>query len=126
MNSSGKTSYAVSLAALLTLIGALAVAAVPASADHQQAAASAVRGVTVGDSFFSPSSLSIARNDTVRFRWNGTSRRHNVSVRTGPVKFNSQTRRGSYNYTHKFTRRGTYSLYCTIHPNTMKATVRVR
>lgn len=126
MNSLRKTSFAASLAALSALIAALAFAAVPAAADRQQAAATAVKNVTVGDSFYSPSSISIKRNDSVRFRWNGTSRRHNVTVRTGPARFSSATRRGSYNFTRKFTRKGTYKLYCTLHPNTMKATVRVR
>ncbi|MBJ7459725.1 MAG: cupredoxin domain-containing protein [Thermoleophilaceae bacterium] len=126
MNSLRKTSFAASLAALFALIAALAIAAVPAAADRQQATATAVKNVTVGDNFYSPSSLSIKRNDSVRFRWNGTSRRHNVTVRTGPVGFSSATRRGSYGYTQKFTRKGTYKLYCTLHPNTMKATVSVR
>jgi plastocyanin len=126
MNSSRKTSFAASFAAFLALITALAIAAVPAAADRQQASATAVKNVTVGDSFYSPSSISIKRNDSVRFRWNGTSRRHNVTVRTGPARFSSATRSGSYNFTRKFTSKGTYKLYCTLHPNTMKATVSVR
>lgn len=126
MNSLRKTSFAASLAALFALIAALAFAAMPAAAERPQAGAAAVKNVTVGDSFYSPSSISIKRNDSVRFRWNGTSRRHNVTVRSGPARFSSATRRGSYSFTRKFTSKGTYKLYCTLHPNTMKATVRVR
>lgn len=122
MNSPRKTSFSAALA----LVAALAIAAVPASAERQQAGAAATKNVTVGDNFFSPSSVSIKRNDSVRFRWNGTSRRHNVSVRSGPVKFKSKTKRGSYTYTRKFGTKGTYKLYCTLHPDSMKATVRVR
>ena len=49
---------------------------------------------------------------------------HNVTVKSGPAKFDSRNQlRGSY--THRFTVRGTYHLYCTLHPD-MTMTVVVR
>lgn len=115
-----------SLLAAVALVAALALAAVPASAERDRANVAATKSITVGDNFFSPTSRSIKRNDSIRFSWNGTSKRHNVTVRSGPVKFKSKTRRGSYSYTRKFGTKGTYRLYCTLHPDSMKATAKVR
>ena len=57
---------------------------------------------------------------TWRFQDSAT---HNVTVRRGPAKFHSKDiRRGSYSRT--LTRRGTYKLVCSIHPN-MRETIRV-
>ncbi len=39
---------------------------------------------------------------------------HNVTVNRGPVKFRSSTR-SSGSYRKKVTRRGTYTIYCTVH-----------
>lgn len=111
---------------VLALAVALVIGAVPSSADGKRATAAATKSVTVGDNFFSRRSTSIRRNDRVRFKWDRTRKRHNVAVRSGPVKFKSRTKRGTYTYTKKFSTRGTYRLYCTLHPSTMKTTVKVR
>lgn len=113
-----------SLAALALLIVAVAVGIASAGATPVETAAT--KTVTVGDNFFSRSSTSIKRNDSVRFKWNGTENRHNVNVRSGPVKFKSKTRTGSYSYTRKFATRGSYKLNCTIHPDSMKTAVKVK
>lgn len=126
MNSTSRTSSRALLVAFSVLCGAVLLAAVPASAQRETAEISGTRTVKVGDNFFSPKSVKIRRNSKVRFRWNRTRKRHNVAVRSGPVRFKSRTRRGRYTYTRKFTKRGTYRLYCTIHPRSMRATVRVR
>ncbi len=114
------------LLSLVVLAAAMLIAAVPSAADDKRATAAATKGVTVGDNYFSRRSTSIRRNDRIRFKWDRTRKRHNVAVRSGPVKFKSRTKRGTYTYTKKFTRKGTYRLYCTIHPSSMKTTVRVR
>lgn len=120
------SNRSLSFTAVVALLAALVVAAVPAAADSEPAGVAATKSVTVGDNFFSPTSRSIKRNDSIRFSWNGTDNRHNVAVRSGPAKFKSKTRRGSYTYTRKFGTKGTYKLYCTLHPDSMKATVKVR
>lgn len=119
MNRSFKTT----LAALALLVGSIVLGITGASAASIESAAT--KTVTVGDNFFSRSSTTIKRNDSVRFNWDYTSKRHNVNVRSGPVKFKSKTKRGSYSYTRKFGTRGTYKLNCTIHPDSMKTTVKV-
>jgi plastocyanin len=87
-------------------------------------AASAPRRATVGEYFLRPGKLTIGRGTRVSWKWTG-SLRHNVTVRRGPVKFHSRTQaRGSF--THTFNKKGTYFLYCTLHPNVMKEKVVVR
>ncbi|MFY9264969.1 MAG: plastocyanin/azurin family copper-binding protein [Solirubrobacterales bacterium] len=83
--------------------------------------------VTIGDNFFSPKSVTVKKNDSVRWDWNNTANRHNVRVSSGPSRFSSKTTRGeSYSYTKKFSRTGTYRLYCSRHEDDMKMTVRVK
>ena len=51
--------------------------------------------------------------ETVVWRFTGR-RRHNVTVRSGPVRFQSPTKR-SGTYQRRMTRGGTYVIVCTIH-----------
>lgn len=83
--------------------------------------------VTLGDSFFAPSSKTIARGAKVRFKWIGV-KRHNVKKTRGPgAGFKSRTTRArGVNYAKRFTKRGTYRLVCTIHPETMRLKLTVR
>ena len=100
------------VAAIAAVIAA--VLAIPAFA--------ATKTVAVKDNFFSPKSLTVGKGTTVKWVWRG-SRPHNVKVTKGPVKFTSPTKfSGSYSKT--MTRRGTYTLVCTIHSG-MKMTLRV-
>jgi plastocyanin len=81
------------------------------------ATALARRTVRVGDSWFvRPSgvpTVTVQRGETVVWRFIGR-RRHNVTVRSGPVRFRSPTKR-SGTYRRRMTRRGTYVIVCTIH-----------
>ena len=86
-------------------------------------AAFASSPVKVKDDYFSPRTLTVRRGTKVTWQWAGVLR-HNVTVKSGPVKFHSRTQaRGMFSYT--FTKPGTYHLFCTIHPF-MKMTVVVR
>jgi plastocyanin len=86
-------------------------------------ALAATRTVLVKDNYFSAKTLTVNKGSKVTWQWKGFLN-HNVSVKSGPVKFHSHTQfRGTY--THTFLRAGTYRLYCTLHPN-MKMTVTVR
>lgn len=105
--------FALALAALLLLVAL--VPALPASG-------SGTRTVKVGDDFFSPTRLSVRRRTVVRWRWTG-SEPHNVTVTRGPGKFRSRTQT-SGSFAHRFTRRGSYTLVCTIHGFSMKIRVR--
>jgi plastocyanin len=104
-----------------TPVFVLAVAALGAAVVSPSLAAT--RSVGVKDDYFSPRSLTISKNTAVRWIWRGSGR-HNVVVDRGPASFRSSVKR-SGNYPHMFTRRGTYRLVCTVHPD-MTMTVRVQ
>ncbi len=100
------------LRALLTLTVVLAA--------FSSIALAATKTVAIKDSYFSVKTMTIKKGTKVTWHW-AAYLRHNVRVRTGPVKFHSATQyRG--NYSHTFSRAGTYKLYCTLHPY-MKMTV---
>jgi plastocyanin len=93
----------------------LALFAVPALAR--------TRGAGVKDDFYTPHSISIAKNSTVRWHWLGSGR-HNVVLARGPgAGFRSSIKRHGF-FSHKFTRRGTYKIVCTVHSD-MRMTVHV-
>jgi len=89
--------------------------------------AMAATTVKLGDNFFAPSSKTVRSGAKVRFQWIGN-RTHNVKKRRGPgsgFKSRTTSSRG-VNFAKKFRQRGTYKLICTIHPETMRLTLRVR
>jgi plastocyanin len=87
------------------------------------ALASGPKLVKVNDQAFSVRTLRIQRGTSVRWNWVGVLL-HNVTVKSGPSKFQSATQAlGSFS--HVFRRQGTYRLYCTLH-TFMKMTVIVR
>ena len=72
---------------------------------------------------FTPATTTIAVGDTVTWTNHDTAP-HNVVVTDGPEKFTSPTLQTGGTYSHTFTQAGTYSYYCSIHPD-MKATLTV-
>ncbi|GGU19868.1 cupredoxin domain-containing protein [Lentzea flava] len=72
---------------------------------------------------FQPATLTINAGDTVVWTNHDTAP-HNVVVTNGPEKFTSPTLQQGQTYTYTFTKPGTYSYYCSIHPD-MKASVTV-
>ena len=86
-------------------------------------ALAATSTVVLKDSRFVTKSLSISRGSTITWVWKG-SLFHNVKVKSGPARFASRTQiHGTYS--HRFTARGTYKLFCSLHPY-MTMTVVVR
>lgn len=104
-------------------IAATALTAVVAAAGTVSAFA-ATKSIKIGDDFFSPKSVSVKKNDTVKWTWTGDSP-HNVTVRTGPVKFHSKTQ-STGTYSKKLTKKGTFKIYCTIHGTRQSLTIKVR
>ncbi len=109
----------------VALIAIVALAALPALGGVASAAPTTT--VKLGDNFFKPASKTIRRGTTVRFKWTG-SNPHNVTKRSGPGgSFHSRTTsRDGVNFAKRFTKRGTYKLICTIHPEEMRLTLKVR
>jgi plastocyanin len=88
--------------------------------------AAVTKSVKVTDNHWSRSSLTIHKNDKVKWNWQNTDNRHNVHSDSGPATFHSKTKSGDFSYSHKFTRTGTYSLFCSRHPDDMNMTVKVK
>lgn len=99
--------------AVITMTGALAVPALGAGS----------RRASVGDLFIRPGKLTISAGTRVTWHWVG-SLGHTVTVKSGPAHFGSRLM-STGSYSHVFTRRGTYHLYCRVHPG-MRETVIVR
>ena len=81
------------------------------------ATAVAAKSVKVGDDYYvRPSGVpkvTVSKGTTVRWRFVGEAP-HTVTVSRGPVKFNSGVK-SSGTYSKKLRKRGTYTIYCTIH-----------
>jgi len=108
------------LIAVLTAVAIVAgVLAIPASG--------ATKRVSVRDNVFAPKSISIKRNDLIRFVWTGDNQHNVVTTRRprGAARVTIGTRRRGA-VRKRFTRRGTYRLLCSIHAPSMVMTVRVR
>lgn len=127
MTFSSKTKSAA--AGLLVAFGALAaIVAAPAfGGSSDQATAAKTSTISVRDNSYSRSSISIKKNGTIKWAWRNTGNSHNVtSGKKNPVSFTSKTKSGSFSFSHKFTKRGTYKIFCSIHPDQMKVTVKVK
>jgi hypothetical protein len=83
-----------------------------------------LRNTWVGDYAFGAQRVSLRPGTRFTWRFLGGVE-HDVTLASGPVGFSSPSmRRGSY--TFRFTRRGTYHLFCSLHPARMTQTVNVR
>jgi plastocyanin len=97
------------LIVLAVLACALAVLAATAMA--------ATRSVKVGDNYYVRAhgvpTVTVSKGTTVKWHF-GTGTPHTVTVSRGPAKFNSGVH-SSGTYSKKLRKRGTYTIYCTIH-----------
>jgi plastocyanin len=83
--------------------------------------------ISVRDDSFSRSSIAIPRGDKITWKWRGTDNDHNVtSGSNNPVAFHSRDADGRFSYSHRFSKRGTYRIFCSIHPSSMRITVKVK
>jgi plastocyanin len=80
-------------------------------------ALAATTRVKIGDNYFvhkgGRPTVTVHRGDTVKWVWTGKNI-HNVTVRSGPVRFGSRTQ-AKGTYARRMTRAGTYVIYCTVH-----------
>jgi plastocyanin len=113
------------ISAAAVALGALVV--VPAS----QAVSSKVvkKTVRIGDNFFSPDSLKVAKDTKVTWRWpKNPGDVHDVKLRSGPkgvTRFRSQLAASGYSFARTLNKPGKYLVICTIHEE-MKMTIRVK
>jgi plastocyanin len=101
------------VAAVVVAAGALAVPALAAT-----------KSVQVKDNKFVANSITVKKGTTVKWVWKGKAP-HDVTVTKGPAKFKSKVQT-SGSFSKKLTKKGTYSIVCTIHAPGMKMTVKVK
>ncbi len=83
-----------------------------------------LRSTWVGDYAFGAQRVSLRRGSTFTWRFRGGVD-HDVTLASGPAGFASPSmRRGTFSY--RFTRPGTYRLFCSLHPARMTQLVVVR
>lgn len=91
-------------------------------------ATAAQRTIIVGDDYFvqegGTPAVTVRRNTRIRWEWVGRSP-HDVRVESGPEQFASHVQVQGH-YTRRMTRRGRYSLFCSVHGAGMGMVVRVR
>jgi plastocyanin len=97
------------LIVIAVLVCSLAVLAATAMA--------ATKKIKVGDNYYvrphGVPTVTVSKGTTVKWHF-GTGTPHTVTVSKGPAKFNSGVR-SSGSYSKKLKKRGTYTIYCTIH-----------
>jgi plastocyanin len=102
------------------LVGSFAVAVAGASGGSSPAAVAKTRTVPVGDIYFVKddgrrNTVTVRRGDTVRFRWVGRLDHNVVATGANRSRFRSIPTRSRGSVRRRFNRRGTYTLYCTLH-----------
>jgi plastocyanin len=80
-------------------------------------AMAATRSVKVGDNYYVRARgvpvVTVSKGSKVKWTFR-TDTPHSVTVKSGPVKFNSGVRSGG-TFTKRLKKRGTYVIYCTVH-----------
>jgi plastocyanin len=103
---------------LLLAVLAIAVPAVTVSA----IAATKTKTTTLQDDFFTKAKLTIKKGTIVNWKWT-TDDDHTVTDING--KFGSHdTTHG--NFKHKFKKKGTFTVYCLVHPEEMRQKIVVK
>jgi plastocyanin len=103
--------------------GAAANGAGNQGAPARPASSTSAVKVSIQNYAFAPASITVAAGTTVTWT-NMDSAPHTVTVSSGPEKFGSQNLQKGDSFSYKFTKPGTYSYYCAVHPD-MKGSVTV-
>jgi len=102
----------------------LAAALVPGAAPKKKT-------VEVGDNYFAPAKVTVAKGATVTFKWPSAEEAgdvHDVKLKSGPKgvkKFHSEAASTDFSFKRKLKVAGTYKLVCTLH-HEMRMTIKVR
>jgi plastocyanin len=88
------------------------------------------RTVKVGDYFFAPQDISVKKGTRVVWRWEEENTdTHDVKLTKGPKgvkRFQSELAATGFSYRKTLRVPGTYTVICTLHPDTMEQKIRVR
>jgi plastocyanin len=99
--------FSCSLLRFLGICTCLSVAATPATAVT-------TTNVTIGDDFFSPSTVKINPGDSVKWNWNGA-QFHSSSSSGTPALWDSGTHTTGFTFTHTFANAGSFPYHCNVH-----------
>jgi plastocyanin len=80
--------------------------------------------IGVDDYFFSKRRIVVERGEAVTWRFN-SAREHDVAVASGPRGFSSEWLNDGREFTYTPKVRGTYNLYCSLHPGRMSQQLKV-
>ena len=75
----------------------------------------------VGDNYYAPKTVTVAKGTTVTWNWPGFEEAgdvHDVKLKSGPKgvkKFHSEAAATDYSFKRKLTVAGTYKIVCTLH-----------
>jgi plastocyanin len=106
----------------LTLLVVLVSFAVAAAASYA-ATTPPTKVTTLEDNFFTKNKLTIKKNTTVLWKWRDTYEEHTVT--DVKRKWGSKSKlTGSYR--HKFAKKGTFTVYCKVHPVEMRQKIVVK
>jgi plastocyanin len=115
------------IAAATLALGALVIA--PVAVSQAGAAKPKAKVVKIGDNYFAPDSLKVAKNTKVIWRWpKDSGDTHDVRLRSGPKgvkKFKSDYAATDYSFARTLKKAGKYKLYCSLHEG-MKMTITVK
>jgi plastocyanin len=123
-----RLTSATAAALIAVAFGALATA----GSASPSAKATQPKIVKVKDDFYTPDSVRVRKRGKVTWKWTPVFNNHDVTLLKGPdgVKksnFRSQTTSNpDYEFTKRLRKTGRYRFYCTVHPDVMRMTVRVR
>ncbi len=113
--------------AILMVAGAALLSAAPV----QAAAKPKGKTIKLGDNYYAPKTVTVARGATVTWKWPSFDQAgdvHDVKLKSGPKgakKFASEAASTDYSFKRKLTVPGTYKIVCTLH-DTMRMTIKVR
>ncbi|MGH2960736.1 MAG: cupredoxin domain-containing protein [Solirubrobacterales bacterium] len=81
--------------------------------------------IDVGDRFFERPNVKLKRGGSLNWQFSGDEL-HNVTLANGPIGFGSPNLDAERTFSQRFTRSGTYRLFCALHPVQMSERVVVK
>src|SRR4051794_17195824 len=104
------------------LVALLVAAAAPVAIAHG-ATKPPVKVTHLSDDFFNRGKITIKKGTVVNWKWS-TEHRHTVTEYNGRWGTTSETRTG--NFKHRFKKKGTWTVYCLVHPVEMRQKIVVK